>query len=127
MTMRSLLALCFALTLSACGGPKTGEGYTSGICKDDVVEDYAKLMDQNSSSSGQWGNPDIGALRDYRDQLEDFLKDYPGVSCEISSQSDAGNYGGQYGWGGGRIEHQKLETIKSYIDQAIKNLEARGQ
>jgi ABC-type glycerol-3-phosphate transport system substrate-binding protein len=120
MSKRSALLLCSLLALSACGKAKTGEGYTSGTCKQDVVEDYAEWA-QECSSQSQRG---LSGMRKCKVAAQDFLKEYPGVSCEIDTsklgngENYGGDFGGQFG-GRMRIEHQTLEYY-------IKVMEQRG-
>lgn len=110
---RFLLAALLSLTLVGCGGAKTGEGYTSGICKDDVVEDFAK-WGQECSTVMQRSQPDFSGCKK---ASQDFLEEYPGVSCEINTTKYRG--GGYYGTAA-RIDHTVVERYVQLMEQYEK-------
>jgi len=116
MMHRGLVAACLGLALVGCGGAKTGEGYTSGVCKDDVTKDYAKWAESCSSDMQRRGRD---GYRVCKEGAQDFLKEYPGVSCEMSgTQYGGGGYGRGGGYGAaGRIEHTTIEYYIKMMEQ----------
>ncbi|RYZ98211.1 MAG: hypothetical protein EOP11_20985, partial [Proteobacteria bacterium] len=82
LTLASLLTL----TLAGCGGVKSGPGVDSGTCNAGVVKDYQEATtDCQKALQGNGRRSD--GFESCGKALQEFLDEYPKVSCDIADQS----------------------------------------